>query len=558
MAAVKGGQTVRGDGFVKTPLGNAYSIVLNPFPRVIAAPGAAKQIGAQVVRAGSAAAASPPGARNPTEERVGENCIAFCKTLPATLPGAVPLCCCLSLSTATEDNSVPGHGPNHAAHRRAATVGSRRYRPDLARARSLIFADVCDKSTPPRTHTHPPTQAELGAKAFVITDPGVTAVGITGTITGYLKEAGVSYGVYDRVDPNPTFANVRAGIQGLLSHGLDGTVVVSLGGGSSMDCAKAVSVIASNRGGPGVDVAAFCRNPVLDPATGQIDPASAVPSRLPKRDGLPIICVPTTSGTASECNGGAVITDSDAATPRKLVFSHGSAAAKLTLLDPVLTLKLPAYPTATCGMDALTHALEAFTSRRQNPFSDAVAYGVIRTVAEWLPRLVDDLADLEARSQIQLASHMAGQAFGVAGLGICHAVGHPLSAMLHQAHGQTLATMLPHIMQFNLPARADKYARVAECFGVREPGLSDEENARRAIKAVAELSIRVGTAKSITDLGGGADIIPELAQQAMSDTSMMATPLQPTMHEVKELYRLALTNPVLYPAAPKTLVAAKL
>ena len=200
-------------------------------------------------------------------------------------------------------------------------------------------------------------------------------------------------------------------------------------------------------------------------------------------------------------------------------------------------------------MDALTHSLEAFTSKRQNPYSDAVAFGVIRTVAQWLPRLLNDLSDLEARSQIQLASHMAGVAFGVAGLGIAHALGHPLSAVLNQAHGQTLSTMLPHIMDFNLPARADKYAMVADAFGVKDPALSDEENARLAIKAVAELSIQVGCAKSIIDMGGSEDIIESLVEQAMTDTSMMATPVMPTAADVRAMYQKALRDPVLYPEA---------
>ena len=198
-------------------------------------------------------------------------------------------------------------------------------------------------------------------------------------------------------------------------------------------------------------------------------------------------------------------------------------------------------------MDALCHALEAFTSLRQNPYSDSIAIGVIAEVAEWLPKLLDNLSNLEARSRIQLASHMAGAAFGIAGLGICHAVGHPLSAVLHQAHGQTLATMLPHIMEFNLPARAEKYARVAEAFGVFDKSKSTEDNARMAIDAVAKLSIRVGTARSIEMMGGDASLIPELVEQSMTDTSMRHNAIQPTRSQLTEIFKKALRNPILYP-----------
>lgn len=390
----------------------------------------------------------------------------------------------------------------------------------------------------------------LGRKyAMIVTDPGLTKAGLTGQLVTALKSTGVEVDVYDQVSANPTFQNVRDGIDVLLKRPINETTIVSLGGGSSMDCAKAISVIGSDgtRGSDGkYDIRSYCRYPVLG-TDDKIEPSSMVPAVLPQKPGVPIIAIPTTSGTASETNGGAVITDSDAQIPRKLIFSDGSAQAKVNILDPELTLGLPPYPTATCGMDALCHALEAFTSLRQNPYSDSIAIGVIAEVAEWLPKLLDNLSNLEARSRIQLASHMAGAAFGIAGLGICHAVGHPLSAVLHQAHGQTLATMLPHIMEFNLPARAEKYARVAEAFGVFDKSKSTEDNARMAIDAVAKLSIRVGTARSIEMMGGDASLIPELVEQSMTDTSMRHNAIQPTRSQLTEIFKKALRNPILYP-----------
>jgi alcohol dehydrogenase len=237
---------------------------------------------------------------------------------------------------------------------------------------------------------------------------------------------------------------VQAGIA-VLNSMPEGTFIVSLGGGSSMDAAKAISVIGPDGGVTGEDIAQYCMVPELAEGSETINMATLLPNRMASAASTKIIAMPTTSGTASETNGAAVISDDRTEVHRKLIFSYPGAAAVQTILDPELTLGLPPYPTATCGMDALTHSIEALTSAKQNPYSDAVALGAIKLVAEWLPTLMEDLSNLDARLHIMTASHMAGIAFGIAGLGICHAVGHPLSALLNKAHGQTLSTMLPHV-----------------------------------------------------------------------------------------------------------------
>jgi choline dehydrogenase len=196
-----------------------------------------------------------------------------------------------------------------------------------------------------------------GTKAFLVTDPGVTGAGITAQIEASLKEAGLEVVVFDSVLANPTMSIVQRGIKILRDDlGLEGTVIVSVGGGSSMDAAKAMAVVAPDGG---ESVAEYCMQPQLKENTDQIDMMSMLPTKAPAADALPIIAIPTTSGTASETNGGAVLTDDSLPDHRKLIFSAPSALAKLTILDPELTLKLPAYPTATCGMDALVHSIEA-------------------------------------------------------------------------------------------------------------------------------------------------------------------------------------------------------
>lgn len=373
----------------------------------------------------------------------------------------------------------------------------------------------------------------LGAeRAFLVADPGVVGAGLVAPIESSLNEAGIDHMAFSGVDPNPTDVNVDDGLVALRAFG--DCVVVLIGGGSAMDCGKYLAIAGPNAGG-GVQYA-FC--PGLD-EHDHIDFATLMPAQLPAVDPYPTIAIPTTAGTASETNGGGLITDT--ATDRKLTFSHDGVKPKSVLLDPALTLGLPAVPTATCGMDVLTHAIEALTSTNNNPLSDGLALQAIRMVGQWLPRVLDEPGDIEGRSQMMLASHLAGRAFSLGPLlGLVHATGHPLSAVLHQPHGQTLATMLPHVMHFNLEVVADRYALVAQSLGVADPQASDADNARAAIEAVSALSARVGTAKTLVDLGATSDHLPTLVEQALSDLIILTTPRYPTRTEVRDLYEAAM------------------
>lgn len=368
-----------------------------------------------------------------------------------------------------------------------------------------------------------------GNRVLLVTDPGVAAAGLADQVRALLDADGLEVTVFDGVEANPTLTNVADG--GAAAGDTDGLVIVALGGGSSMDCAKAIAMDVVNEG----PIRDYCIAASLG-ETGVIDPTSAAPQRLPTR-AVPVIAIPTTSGTASETNGSGVLTDESE--NRKIFISNPLVRPAVSLLDPELTLGLPPYPTATCGMDALTHAIEAFTSNRVTPYSDAIALQAIRLVGQWLPEAVDNGANLEARSQLLLGSHLAGVAFGIAGLGMCHAMGHPLSAVLHQAHGQTLTTMLPHVMGFNMPERTGRYAAVAEALGAADATADDDANAQTAIGAVQAMAERVGVARSIREMGGTSDHLPELVQQAMSDVTMLANPRPPSSDDVRELYLAA-------------------
>ncbi len=368
-----------------------------------------------------------------------------------------------------------------------------------------------------------------GRRVLVVTDPGVAAAGLSGRLAELLTADGLDVTVFDGVEANPTLNNVTSGSEA--AGDSDGLVIVALGGGSSMDCAKAIAMDLVNEG----PIRGYCIAASLG-ETGTIDPASAAPQRQPT-GAVPLIAIPTTSGTASETNGSGVLTDESE--NRKIFISNPLVRPAVSLLDPELTLGLPPYPTATCGMDALTHATEAFTSNRVTPYSDAIALQAIRLVGQWLPTAVDDGANLEARAQLLLGSHLAGVAFGIAGLGMCHALGHPLSAVLNQAHGQTLTTMLPHVIDFNMPERTSRYAAVAEALGAASASDDEATNARAAIGAVQAMAERVGIARSISEMGGSSDHLPELVQQAMSDVTMLANPRPASGDDVRALYLAA-------------------
>ena len=379
--------------------------------------------------------------------------------------------------------------------------------------------------------TVPQHVSARGSRAFIVTDKGVRGAGIVEPIVAALNEAGVPNVVFDDVSPNPTDVNVAAGVAAVRAFGLDGTVVVLVGGGSVMDCGKYVALAATN------DVTnldlAFA--PDLD-ANDRIDFATLAPKRQATANGLPTIAIPTTSGTASETNGGGLITDTrtNPSVHRKLTFTHPSIAPAVVILDPTVTTGMPPRGTAACGMDVLTHAIEAYTSTNSNSFADALALHAIRLTGQWLPRAVADGTDLEARAQMHIAAHLAGRAFSSGPLlGLVHATGHPISGQFHQAHGQTLATMLPHVMRFNRDVVADRYADVGAALGV-------ESDSDAAIRAVEQLSATVGTNKSLSDLGASLDSIDVLTTDALRDLIILNTPRYPTRSEVAELYAVAL------------------
>jgi alcohol dehydrogenase len=256
-------------------------------------------------------------------------------------------------------------------------------------------------------------------RAFLVTDPGVRAAGIVDRVTQSLD---LEYGTYDQVEPNPSTRCVDAGAWAARSFG--SAAVIAVGGGSVLDAAKGIALLAGNPGRSATDADAL-----WDGA-----------------DGLPLIAVPTTSGTGAETNGFGVIEDPDAR--RKVYIGHSSVKPRIAVLDPELTLGLPQKTTAATGIDALVHGVESLASRSANAVSQAYATQAVNLVSRWLPVAYDDGSDLEARAQLMLGAHLAGQALTISGLGLIHGFAHAITAFSGTPHGIALAAVLAPVVDF--------------------------------------------------------------------------------------------------------------
>jgi alcohol dehydrogenase len=354
--------------------------------------------------------------------------------------------------------------------------------------------------------------AELGAtSAFVVTDPGVVRSGVAGRVMDLLIAAGVRAELHDDIEPNPPTAVIERGGAALRRFATDAatTVVVALGGGSTMDSAKVIALHAPNQRGV---MSLGYHDETVGP-------------------GLPVVAIPTTAGTGAETNTYGVITDETLG--RKGYVGHESVLPKVAILDPELTLGLPPEPTAATGVDAMTHSLESLLSRNPSPFAEAIALGTIRTVGEWLLRAVDDGSNLEARSRMLLAAHYAGvgQQSGT-GVGAVHAIGHAIGTRGRLAHGTALATVMPEVFETYLGVRDRELALVAVALGAVDPRDPEAGAARAGIDAVERLLHRLGQRRTLTAQGLGPDTHETIAQDAIDDAAINNSPRIPTKDEV--------------------------
>ena len=348
------------------------------------------------------------------------------------------------------------------------------------------------------------------AKVFLVSDPGIVASGLLDVVRAGLGDD-ISVESFEDVAPSPAIEDIEAGSAILREFGVRDTVVVAVGGGSSLDAAKGIALHAANE----------------LPVAGLDFMAEDV------RPGVPTIAVPTTAGTGSETNHFGVVTD--LAGPKKIYIGHPSVKPRATVLDPLLTVKLPPGPTAATGMDAMIHALEALVSRNANPYADGVALQVIGMVNRWLPVVVSEGEDIEARSWMLLAAHMAGLAFSSGtGLGLCHAMAHSISSHTGAVHGEALTAVLPEVMRFNLPKSSGKLALAAWPLNVADTASSEEENARATILALEDLARRVMDVR-ISSMGLTEEVAHSVVEDTLSDLVIGNTPRMPEAEDVRDI-----------------------
>ncbi len=351
-----------------------------------------------------------------------------------------------------------------------------------------------------------------GSRVFIVTDPGVRGSGVVDRVLDVLAHGGIETTVFAEVEPNPGASTVERGAAAIQAFGLDGTVVVPVGGGSSMDTAKALDLRATND------------------RLGVWDLEYDGPDLAP---GRPVVAVPTTAGTGAETNSFGVITDEAAG--RKGYVGHPSLLPVTTILDPALTVGLPPAATAATGIDAMTHSLESLLSANPNPFAEAVALGVVRTVGRWLRRAVADGKDLEARSQMLMASHLAGvgQASGT-GVGLVHALGHSIGTRGKVAHGTALAAVLPEVLRFYLGARDHELALVGIALGVASAAETEATAAGAAIGAIDKLLRDLDQRPTLRRLGLADDAaIAQLTIDTLDDAAIRNSPRLPTVAETR-------------------------
>lgn len=351
-------------------------------------------------------------------------------------------------------------------------------------------------------------------KALIVTDGPLVKIGMVEKVTQILEPLGVQHAVFSGTQPNPTVSNVKDGLALLERENCD--FVVSLGGGSPHDCAKAIALVAANG--------------------GEIGDYEGVDKS--ERPALPLIAVNTTAGTASEMTMFCIITDEKRQIKMAIVDKHTTPL--IAVNDPDLMMAMPKSLTAATGMDALTHAIEAYVSNSATPITDACALQAIALIRDYLPRAYDDGNDAEARDRMAYAEFLAGMAFNNAGLGYVHAMAHQLGGFYDLPHGVCNAVLLPHVERFNAKVCAARLSDVARTLGKRVNGLGPEAGADAAIRAIEELARRVGIPSGLRELGVKPEDFDVLAENALKDACGATNPVQATHEEIKGIFAQAM------------------
>lgn len=343
---------------------------------------------------------------------------------------------------------------------------------------------------------------------LIVTDPGISQTGLIDELTQYVKH--INYDVFKECQPNPTVANCYDALEKLKA--IDGEVVIAIGGGSSIDVAKAVALLATN--------------------DGKIEEYEGIDTF--ENDLLPLIAIPTTAGTASEVTNFTVITDED----REYKFTIGGVriAPEWAVVDPVVTLTLPPHITASTGLDALVHAIESYTSKMANPITKTLAREAIRKISANLRQAVYN-GEMKYRDEMLMGSLLAGLAFNNTRLGNCHALSHPVSAIYGVPHGVANAILIPHVMQFNIKAAPELFADIAEDMGEKLDGLTLLEKAQKSVDAVRKLATDIGIPEDFSSFGVDHSQIDKMTKDALLSGNIAVNPRITKYDDVVGLYK---------------------
>jgi lactaldehyde reductase len=351
-------------------------------------------------------------------------------------------------------------------------------------------------------------------KAFVTSDKDLVKFKVTDKVLDILKKAKLSYDLYDDIKPNPTIENVKSGVNAFKESGAD--FIIAVGGGSSMDTAKAIGIIIAN--------------PEFS------DVRSLEGMAATKKPSVPIIAVPTTSGTAAEVTINYVITDVQK--KRKFVCVDPHDIPIIAVVDPVMMASMPKGLAAATGMDALTHAIEGYITKGAWELSDMFELKAIEMVSHYLrDSVLKD--DMNAREGMSVAQYVAGMAFSNVGLGLVHGMAHTLSAYYDTPHGVACALLLPYIMEYNADAAGEKFKYIAQAMGVDVSGMTPKQYKKAAVEAVRKLSLDVNIPQRLRDIKVKEEDIPALAASAIKDACTPGNPKDATLEDIEALFRKA-------------------
>ncbi len=350
-------------------------------------------------------------------------------------------------------------------------------------------------------------------KALVVTDEMLVKAKLTDMLINELELNGIEYHIYDKTKPNPTITNVNDGIKIFRKENCD--FVISFGGGSPHDCAKGIALILAN-GGEIKDYEGLDKS---------------------EKPQIPLVAINTTAGTASEITRFSIITDEERHIKMAIVDKHVTPI--IAVNDPKLMAGMPKSLTAATGMDALTHAIEAYVSTVANPITDACAEKAISLIRDNLKNAVENGSDITARSNMAFAEYLAGMAFNNASLGYVHAMAHQLGGFYNLPHGVCNALLLPHVQEYNIKAAAPRLKKVAELMGADVNGMSDEKGAKKAVELIRKLSQEVGIPESLEKLEVKKEDFSILAENALKDVCGFTNPIQATKEEIIEIFQKA-------------------